>query len=123
METGRDLMSPDLERALRWAAVCHAGQVRKGGEIPYVQHVVAVAMILDRLGFADEVVIAGLLHDAVEDTDATLRQVREAFGDSVADMVAACSEVKTDAEGRKRTWIDRKRDHLDALAASSVEAR
>src|SRR3954447_26837434 len=116
MEIGRELMTPDLERALRWAAVCHGGQVRKGGGVPYVQHVVAVAMILDRLGFGDEVVIAGLLHDVVEDTAATLDQVRAQFGDEVARMVEACSEIKTDASGRKRPWIDRKRDHIEALA-------
>jgi guanosine-3',5'-bis(diphosphate) 3'-pyrophosphohydrolase len=115
--------SATLEQALRWAAACHRGQVRKGSDVPYVEHVVAVAWILDRLGFPEEVVVAGLLHDAVEDTEATLEQVRERCGPEVAAIVAHCSEVKTDAQGRKRPWIDRKRDHLDALAGAPAAAR
>ncbi len=110
------LLSANLERALRWAAVCHRGQERKGSGVPYVAHPVAVAMTLDRLGFDEDVVIAGLLHDVVEDTEATGDDVRARFGPAVADLVAHCSEVKTDARGRKRPWIDRKRDHLAALA-------
>src|SRR4051794_25896442 len=117
------LFSATLERALRWAAACHRGQVRRSSDVPYVAHVVAVAWILDRLGFPEEVVVAGLLHDVVEDTEATLEQVHAQFGPRVAALVAACSEIKLDAQGRKRPWIDRKRDHLEALAAAPVEAR
>jgi guanosine-3',5'-bis(diphosphate) 3'-pyrophosphohydrolase len=116
-------MTLNLERALRWAALFHRGQERKGSGVPYVQHVVAVAMILDRLGFAEEVVIAGLLHDLVEDTEATLDQVREAFGEQVAATVALCSERKTDSAGRKRPWVDRKREHLELLIAAPLAAR
>jgi (p)ppGpp synthase/HD superfamily hydrolase len=115
--------SLDLERALRWAAVCHRDQVRKASDTPYVEHVVGVALILDRLGFAEEVVIAGLLHDVVEDTTATLDQVAARFGPAVAEIVRHCSEIKTDAAGRKRPWIDRKRDHLQALRQAPVDAR
>jgi (p)ppGpp synthase/HD superfamily hydrolase len=119
----RSLLTPDLERALRWASVCHRGQERRGSGVPYFVHLVAVAMILDRLGFGDEVVTAGLLHDVVEDTGATLDEVRARFGPAVAGIVAHCSEVKTDASGRKRPWIDRKRDHLAALSEAPTEAR
>jgi (p)ppGpp synthase/HD superfamily hydrolase len=120
---GGPVVSLTLERALRWAAECHHGQVRKGTDTPYVEHVVGVAMALDRVGFAEPVVVAGLLHDVVEDTEATPDDVRARFGDEVAAIVAHCSEVKLDAGGRKRPWIDRKRDHLAALAAAPVEAR
>lgn len=123
MKPRTELMSIDLERALRWAAVCHRGQVRRGEAIPYFQHAAAVAMILDRAGFDEAVVIAGLLHDVVEDTEATLDQVRERFGEEVARTVAFCSEVKTDEQGNKRPWIDRKRDHLEALGGAPVAAR
>lgn len=123
MDDRSELMSERLARALRWAAICHAGQVRKGGAVPYVEHVVAVAMILDRLGYPDDVVIAGLLHDVVEDTEATHDEVRARFGPTVAAMVEACSEVKLDALGNKRSWIDRKRDHLEALGNADPPAR
>ena len=112
-----------LERALRAAATWHRRQERRGSGVPYVEHVVAVAMILDRQGFPEDVVIAGLLHDAVEDTETTLDQVRVAFGDRVAAWVDACSEVKLDDLGRKRPWLDRKRDHLEVAGEGSVEVR
>ena len=112
-----------LEQAMRWAARCHEGQVRRGDGTPYFQHVVAVALVLDRAGFDEDVVIAGLLHDVVEDTAATLEDVAARFGTAVAEVVRCCSEKKTDAQGRKQPWIDRKRDHVAALAKAPPAAR
>jgi (p)ppGpp synthase/HD superfamily hydrolase len=116
-------ISPRLERALRASAVWHAGQTRKGSDIPYFEHAAAVAMILDRAGFDEDVVVAGLLHDVVEDTEATFEEVAALFGPVVDTIVRACSEVKHDAQGRKRPWIDRKRDHLAALCGADASAR
>jgi (p)ppGpp synthase/HD superfamily hydrolase len=116
-------LSLDFERALRLAAVGHRNQVRKGSGVPYIEHPLAVAMILDRSGFDDETLIAGLLHDLVEDTDVSLEQIREQFGDRVAEIVDYCSEVKIDASGAKRPWIDRKRDHLASVANAPESAR
>src|SRR5215471_2641229 len=76
----REGMTPRLELALRWSARWHDGQMRKGGDVPYFQHAAAVAIILDRAGFDEDVVIAGLLHDAVEDTAATFEDLAERFG-------------------------------------------
>lgn len=117
------LLSPNLERALRWSAVSHQNQARRGSGAPYFTHPVAVAMTLDRLGFEEDVVIAGLLHDLVEDTETTVDDVRARFGPAVADLVAHNTEVKTDAQGAKRPWADRKRDHLAALADAPTRAR
>jgi (p)ppGpp synthase/HD superfamily hydrolase len=83
----------------------------------------AVAMILDRAGFPEEVVIAGLLHDLVEDTEITLDDVRSRFGLAVAEAVSGCTEVKRDATGAKRPWADRKRDHLEALKSASLATK
>lgn len=123
MDGPRELLTLNLERALRWAATCHHGQFRRGCDAPYVEHAMGVALILDRLGFPEDVVIAGLLHDVVEDTAATPEQVEARFGPSVAETVRHCSEIKADGEGRKRPWIDRKRDHLEAMGRAPVEAR
>lgn len=114
-----------LERALRRCAGWHDGQCRKGSsKTPYVQHVVGVAWILDRLGFDEEVVIAGLLHDAVEDVEGvTFDQIADEFGPRVADLVRWCSETKTDANGRWRPWIDRKTDHIALLKQAPPDAR
>jgi len=116
-------MSPRLDEALRWAAHSHQGQTRRGGNTPYIAHVVAVAFILDRARFDEDVVIAGLLHDIVEDTPVTLAEVAVRFGEGVAEIVRHCSEVKTDDLGVIRPWIDRKRDHIAALADAPMTAR
>ncbi|MDR3635688.1 MAG: HD domain-containing protein [Isosphaeraceae bacterium] len=123
MAPPRELMSPRFARALQCAAASHRSQTRRGSDVPYVEHAVAVAWILERLGFGEDVVIAGLLHDVVEDTEVTLSQVDAQFGPEVARVVADCSEVKLDSQGNKRPWMDRKRDHLAALAGASVASR
>lgn len=115
--------STRLERALRRAAEWHAGQTRKGSATPYVTHAFAVAWLLDRFGFDEDVLIAGLLHDAVEDTDATLEEIAAAFGPRVADLVGHCSERKADEEGQRRPWLERKTEHVAHLAAAPLAAR
>jgi (p)ppGpp synthase/HD superfamily hydrolase len=108
---------------MRWAACGHEGQTRRSSATPYFEHVAAVALILDRMGFDEDTVIAGLLHDIVEDTPATLDEVTERFGVVVTEIVRHCSEVKSDARGLKRPWIDRKRDHIAALADAPLSAK
>lgn len=80
-------------------------------------------MILGRAGFDEDVVIAGLIHDVVEDSEATLDDVSAGFGPTVREIVSLCSEIKYDEEGRKRPWIDRKRDHLREMAGASTAAQ
>lgn len=123
MPTSFALPGPRLEEALALAAERHAGQTRRGSGVPCIAHLVAVGWILDRAGFDEDTVIAGLLHDLVEDTETTLDEVRARFGPVVAELVGHGSEVKTDERGRARPWIDRKRDHLAALEHAPVEAR
>jgi guanosine-3',5'-bis(diphosphate) 3'-pyrophosphohydrolase len=115
-------MTLRLEEAMRFAAKAHDGQVRKGSGTLYFEHVAAVALILDRVGFPEDVVVAGLLHDVVEDTATCFEDVAARFGARVSELVRHCSEVKMDGQGNKRPWIDRKRDHLAALAEASPEA-
>jgi guanosine-3',5'-bis(diphosphate) 3'-pyrophosphohydrolase len=105
------------------ASAGHREQLRKGSGVPYIEHPIGVAWILDRSGFDETIVIAGLLHDLVEDTEVTLDQIRQEFGKEVAEIVAACSEVKVDAQGRKRPWIDRKQDHLKEVVEAGDAIR
>ncbi len=105
------------------AAARHAGQVRRCSGVPYITHPVAVAWILDRLGFDEDVVIAGLLHDVVEDTPTPLIEIQDLFGAGVASLVDACSERKLDDAGGERPWLDRKREHIASLVDASSDAR
>ena len=117
------LISDQYEQALRLAALGHRDQVRRGSGVPYLAHPVAVARIIERAGGDESAVIAGLLHDLVEDTATTLDEIRHRFGAAVAATVAGCSEVKLDGQGRPRPWEDRKRDHLDALRSATAATR
>nr|NLI49170.1 bifunctional (p)ppGpp synthetase/guanosine-3',5'-bis(diphosphate) 3'-pyrophosphohydrolase [Propionibacterium sp.] len=81
-----------IERAYRTAARLHAEQTRKSGD-PYITHPLAVATILAGLGMTEPTVVAALLHDTVEDTNYSLDQLREEFGDTVARMVDGVTKL------------------------------
>src|SRR5262245_24388558 len=85
--------SPRYDAALALAARAHRSQLRKGTDLPYIAHPVHVSLILIRHGFGEDLAIAGLLHDVVEDTDVPLYRIAAEFGDEVAGLVAAVSET------------------------------
>jgi (p)ppGpp synthase/HD superfamily hydrolase len=111
-----------LERALEIAAVAHKDQLRKGTEVPYVVHPVHVGILLMKYGFGEDVVVAGLLHDVVEDTTVSADDIEASFGAAVARLVASVTEQKTEpsADGTpsKRPWRVRKEDQLRVLEGS-----
>ena len=78
--------APQLEKALIFASSAHAGQRRKSGE-PYIVHPIETATILAELRMDTDTVLAGLLHDTVEDTEATMEEVVKLFGEDVAEYV------------------------------------
>lgn len=108
-----------LAVAFRW----HSGQTRKSVGLPYVIHCVEVAANLERLGFEESVVIAGLLHDILEDTAIPPEWLEERFGREVLEIVQALTETKLEESGQKRPWIDRKRDHIKHLRHSDLKVR
>lgn len=118
------LFSPLVERAMRIAAKAHRHHHRKGSDLPYITHPAHAAMILLRVGIDDdEILAATLLHDVVEDTDHTLEMLAADFPPKVVQLVAAMTERKHDHDGRKRSWQERKDEHLRHIAAEPWEAR
>ena len=113
--------SQRYEAALTLAARAHRFQNRKGGDVPYIVHVVHVAAILERHGYAEDVVLAGLLHDVVEDADVPLAEIEAGFGPHVAEMVAALTEWKAE-DGVPRPWESRKEELLAQVAQASLDA-
>lgn len=81
-----------IQRAFQVANQAHAGQVRKSGE-EYITHPVAVSEILASLGLNATTIVASLLHDTVEDTPYSLRQLRAEFGDEVANLVDGVTKL------------------------------
>jgi (p)ppGpp synthase/HD superfamily hydrolase len=114
--------SPRLDAALVFSARAHRTQVRKGSDTPYIIHPVHVAMLLAAHGFDEDLAIAGLLHDTVEDCGVPLQAIAESFGDGVAALVNAVTEQKTDDGGEKRPWRVRKQDQLDHLAGADARS-
>lgn len=113
------LWSSALAEAFRW----HAGQKRKSTGQAYVIHCVEVAAVLERLRFEQATIIAGLLHDTLEDTDMPAARIRDAFGEEVFAIVAALTERKLDESGEKRPWFDRKIEHIRQLREAPVAVR
>src|SRR5947209_5792410 len=108
-----------FDRALLYATHVHRGQTRKGANTPYVAHLLAVAAAVLEYGGSEDMAIAGLLHDAVEDQggEPRLADIRHRFGERVADIVRSCSDslVNTAGGGVKEDWSERKTRYIDHL--------
>ncbi|MBN1529411.1 MAG: bifunctional (p)ppGpp synthetase/guanosine-3',5'-bis(diphosphate) 3'-pyrophosphohydrolase [Thermoleophilaceae bacterium] len=103
--------------AVEFAAEHHAGQERAADRAAFLVHPVEVAWLLHSSGYPDPVVAAAVLHDVVEDTDADLPELRERFGDEVAELVAVLTEDPGITD-----WAARKRDLRNRLLDSREEA-
>lgn len=109
----------DLVReALEVAQQAHTGQTRTGsGGRPYIEHPVAVAERLAETGYADEVLAAGLLHDVVEDSELSADDIRERFGDRVAELVDVLTE-----DASIEPYEPRKHAHRERVGEADAEA-
>ncbi|MBS4224201.1 HD domain-containing protein [Lederbergia citrea] len=105
-----------IDKAIQFAAIKHEGQYRKRTDIPYITHPFVVGMILQQAGYKEEIIAAGILHDALEDTDTTEEELLSEFGQSVVDLVKAASE-----EDKSLSWEERKQRSIDALALKSPD--
>ncbi|MFZ0546430.1 MAG: HD domain-containing protein [Candidatus Promineifilaceae bacterium] len=111
--------SPLVDRAIGFAAQKHEGQHRKIGSVPYIAHPIGVAMLLMRMGCRDEVIAAAVLHDTVEDTGASLQDIRKQFGQEVADIVDGCTELPR----KFNNWEERKQNMIEKLRHASLEVK
>jgi len=102
--------SPLIFHAIQFAAAAHAGQYRKGTRIPYLIHPLRVAAILLESGCAEDLAVAAVLHDTVEDCFVTLDQIRRLFGPRIAELVAGASEPD-----KSQPWEARKQHTIDFL--------
>jgi (p)ppGpp synthase/HD superfamily hydrolase len=108
-----------FDRALLYATHVHGGQVRKRITVPYVAHFLAVAATVLEYGGDEDMAIGARLHDAAEDQgrSARLQDIRNRFGDRVANFVGACSDslANTAAGEKKAGWQERKEKYLAHL--------
>ncbi|MCR5700372.1 MAG: RelA/SpoT family protein [Candidatus Saccharibacteria bacterium] len=102
-----------IKRAVEMAKKAHEGQLRKTGE-PYIVHPLAVKKILEEWGMDEDTIIAGILHDTIEDTDLTLDDIKQEFGESVAFLVDGVTKLSTARNGMRDidTYLPATRDNF-----------
>jgi (p)ppGpp synthase/HD superfamily hydrolase len=116
------LLGTRLQRAFRYAAEKHAGQTRKQTAVPYLSHLMAVAALVLEAGGDEDMAIAALLHDVVEDCGGMprLREIRKQFGSRVAKIVEGCTDAYIVP---KPEWWERKKSYLRELARADAATR
>lgn len=122
--------SDKINHAFAFAAKHHDRQVRKGTKLPYLTHPANVAVILTRYDRDEDTVVAGILHDVVEDcvrdgySQETLqRRIGEKFGETVLDTVLQVTHRKLDDDGVELSSLERKTDYLERLSEAGDAAR
>lgn len=115
-------LSPRFHRAFLFAAEKHAGQTRKASTIPYIAHLMGVASLVLEAGGDEDLAIAALLHDVVEDCGGVpmLKQVRRRFGARVAKVVDGCTDAYTIP---KPPWRERKERYISHLKTADLDTR
>lgn len=113
------MFSPIIDKAIGFAAQKHEGQRRKIGSIPYIAHPMGVAAILMQMGCEEDVVVAALLHDTIEDTDANIEEILSRFGQGVANIVAGCTELPR----KCNNWERRKSNMIARLRQAPFEVK
>lgn len=112
------MFTTNLEKAIIFSSKAHRGQMRKGTKIPYITHPFSVSMILQSQDCEEHVIIAGLLHDTVEDTAVTLEEIDYHFGSKVMSIVKACTEPK-----KSTSWERRKEYLIESIKYAPKDAK
>ena len=115
-------LTPRFEHALVYTAQAHNGQLRKETKIPYLSHLLTVASIALEYGASQDEAIGALLHDAGEDAggDERIQEIRDTFGDAVADIVQGCTDTVTLP---KPPWQERKEKYIASVPHEPVSVR
>ena len=121
---GAGTLTVRYDAALKFASDAHREQKRKNGDVPYLSHLLRVSGLTLDYGASENVAIAALLHDVVEDCGGMveLERVREEFGDAVAAIVLAVSDSTAPDATRKAPWRERKEAYLARLENCDLDA-
>jgi len=120
---------PDNDRiveAFKFAYAAHKGIYRKNSTIPYIVHPLDVASTLMKNNASENIVIAGLLHDVVEDTDIPISEIKNRFGDEVATLVDGASEpeeLRKVDESKNKTWHERKYHTIEFISSANRDMK
>ncbi len=112
-----------FDRAVNFAVKAHSGTERRGKGFPYIIHLMEAVEIVATITPDQELLSAAMLHDTVEDTPVTVDDLRKEFGDRVASIVEAESDVRNEGESEHESWHRRKQEAIDRLTAAPLEAK
>lgn len=112
-----------IARAIEFAAKAHEGAVRKGTQIPYITHPIEVATIVSEMTDDEDVIIAALLHDVIEDTSYTAEDIAALFGERAAELVKGESENKREDQNPADTWLIRKEETIEHLKGAERDIK
>ncbi len=112
-----------LDRAIVFAVKAHHNTERRGKGFPYIVHPMEAVEIVATITPDQELLAAAALHDTIEDTDVTVEQIREAFGERIAELVHAESDQFTEGVSEEDSWHDRKQAAINRLAAAPYDAK
>jgi hypothetical protein len=123
-EKGNWMLTDRFADALTFAEKAHREQRRKGNDIPYVAHLMAVSATVLEWGGDEDTAIAALLHDAVEDQggEPMAEEIRQRFGNRVAELVLHCTDSTSSDPETKAPWEERKTAYLARLATADAGA-
>ena len=106
-----------IHLAIEFASEAHKKQYRKGTDRPYIVHPMEALQLLTEMQASEELKVAGVLHDTVEDTDMTLEDIEEHFGTVVAGYIAFVTEDKS------KTWVERKGSAIEKTKEASLDLK
>ena len=112
-----------LDRAILFAVRAHTGTERRGKGFPYIVHPMEAVSIAATITSDQEILAAAALHDTVEDTDITIEQIRAEFGDRVASLVNAETDIVFAGRSDEESWHDRKQAAIERLAKVPRDAK
>lgn len=115
-------MSKRFDDAIKFATEKHTQQFRKRENTPYILHPLEAAAVAAELTKDEDVLIAAVLHDTVEDTDTTVEEIQQRFGHRVAELVASETEDKREDLPPEETWEIRKKESLEHLRTTNDPA-
>ena len=112
-----------LDKAILFAVRAHHNTERRGKGFPYIVHPMEAVEIVATITPDQELLAAAALHDTVEDTDVTVEQIRQEFGDRIAELVRSESDTFVQGVSEEDSWHDRKQAAITRLKNASRDAK
>ena len=113
-------LSAKFDEALQFASDVHRNQARKSTKIPYMTHLMSVSALVGEYGGDEDLMIAALLHDVMEDQGVTRQEIEKRFGKHVADIVEGCTDT---TEQPKPAWRVRKERYVAHVESADSDTK